>query len=188
MLDDIQLGDTNLRRCRNTEELLLTESLYSQAFPPEERRSLQERAHLLNKGSTLYYRVERKNQPIGLLHAWQLENCLFIEHLAIDPTERNHGLGSRIISSITHQTSKPCLLEVEPHDGAIASRRIAFYERLGFSILEKDYLQPAYEGSNGQSLPLYLMGKGSSGNPNEAALFTETIHREVYGANNTQIR
>ena len=39
----------------------------------------------------------------------------------------------------------------------IAERRVKFYERNGFSILKKDYIQPSY-GDGKNALNLFLMG------------------------------
>ncbi len=181
MLDGKKIRDSVLLRCRIPQELQLTEALYAEAFPPAEQRALADRERQLQLGIAHYYRLERQGAPIGLLHLWHLSNCLFIEHLALAPSERNRGLGGEILRTLLQQSTAPCLLEVEPHDGAMASRRIGFYERLGFSILLDDYLQPSYAGPEGEPLPLYLMGCGGTALQTKARDFANSIHRQVYG-------
>ena len=67
------------------------------------------------------------------------------------------------------------LLEAEPPLTEIARRRIGFYERAGFEIIDADYIQPPYE-ETGRGVPLYLMAY------NKGGIDTKSATRLLYGA------
>ena len=103
-----------------------------------------------------------------------------LRHFAIDPTLRNGGYGSRVMQHLLAQLDRPLVLEVEVPEDELTRRRVAFYERQGFRICDKDYVQPPYR-TGGASLPLYLMVAGDA----SAELPTledvrKGIYREVY--------
>ena len=52
---------------------------------------------------------------------------------------------------------QPIYFEVEPETlSEIAGRRINYYERNGFQVVKRDYLQPPYHREE-QGVPLYIM-------------------------------
>ena len=63
----------------------------------------------------------------------------------------------------------------------MAGRRIDFYRRNGFDVVETDYIQPAYK-AGGDQLPLWIMahGKMDSHQVQEAI---STIKTEIYHNN-----
>ena len=81
-----------------------------------------------------------------------LPGCLFIgisevfylEHLAVFAEMRNKKIGQQILDWVKEQLQGVRLLEVEPAETEMATRRIHYYERNGYRILDRNYLQPPY--------------------------------------------
>lgn len=158
--------------------------LYISSFPPEERRTRDNFHKTLTSNPFCQLRLIRTEniiRPKGFLIQWNISpHHIFIEHFAIEPEYRNQGIGEACIKAITNtaiQTNSSIWLEVEPPEREIASRRIHFYERAGFKIIDTEYLQPPYE-IGGQALPLFLMAF----NPQhgEQIQTAPLIHKIVY--------
>ena len=71
---------------------------------------------------------------------------------------------------------KPQLLEVEPAVEEMACRRIGFYERNGYAVLYKDYVQPSYTADE-DACPLWIMGTDACP---EIETYIERIKETVY--------
>ena len=95
------------------------------------------------------------------------------------PQLRNHRIGGKVLTHMEQHFPQLQLLEVEPPTDEITRRRIAYYERNGFRILNRDYLQPPYSRPSDENpgFPLWIMGRGTAGNIEENI---RTIHQEVY--------
>ena len=114
-----------------------------------------------------------------MITTWNFKNFVYIEHFVIDPTLRSHGLGSRALKVLQQAIgNRPLLLEVEPeHISEEAARRIKFYDRIGFKVISRSYVQPPYD----TYLPpvhLWLMSTDGSTDAEEASLL---LHTQVYG-------
>ena len=121
------------------------------------------------------------NSPklLGLLTTWHFEEFIYIEHFAIDPTLRSQGYGSEALKAFIHEHGKPIVLEAEPPTDALSIRRIKFYERIGLTLYDFPYMQPAYT-EDSHPVELRLMGTIDT----EATPLTDVeqqLHREVYG-------
>lgn len=160
------------------------EDLFVTAFPENERRPLEkQRTHIDSHPRFSCLLVSEDERPVGFITVWDFGSFRYGEHFAIDPTLRNGGFGARTVQALLSQNDRPFVLEVELPDTELSRRRIGFYERQGFRVWTKDYVQPPYREGD-EPLPMYLMiaSDGKSG-----ALDTDevvrTIHREVYGYN-----
>ena len=178
--------------------------VYLQSFPLDEQRPIKSIAHLLTEEPryTMHAIIDDNyvtelqansqkpkansqrpiaNSPkaLGLLTTWHFEEFIYIEHFAIDPTLRSQGYGSEALKAFIHEHGKPIVLEAEPPTDALSIRRIKFYERIGLTLYDFPYMQPAYtEDSN--PVELRLMGTIDT----EATPLTDVeqqLHREVYG-------
>ncbi|KGO01865.1 acetyltransferase [Porphyromonas gulae] len=159
--------------------------LYTTSFPAEERRSYDNflRTVLSDPSCSLFLIGERDvaEEAKGFIINWTLAPELsFIEHFAIAPEWRNRNIGQTAIEMMTALalSSDSCvLLEAEPPLTEIARRRIGFYERAGFEIIDTDYTQPPYE-EDGRGVPLYLMAynKGEI----DAKSATKLLYGTVY--------
>lgn len=142
--------------------------LYVSAFPADERRPVSQMPPC--DSAFRFYAIE----DAGLLTAWAFDGFTYIEHFAIFPEMRGSGIGSLALSELPD----PVILEVEPpEESSDARRRIGFYERNGFHLLDVDYIQPPYSpGLN--PVRLKLMLRGDLKIPVQDVV--QTIHNRVY--------
>lgn len=72
------------------------------------------------------------------------------------------------------------LLEVEPAVGdEVAKRRVEYYRRNGYKVLEKDYIQPSYH-KHEDACSLWIMGNNDS---DSLPQYIERIKEDVYRRN-----
>lgn len=168
----------NLYLCVNMELRISKPSevlreLYELSFPPEERRDWF-RLPLDTPAFKLMAIVdEASGDEIGLITVWQFEGFSYVEHFAVNPNLRGAGLGSKVLE----QLQGPVILEVEPVGSTPeAERRIRFYERNGFRVLDVHYVQPPYSPGLPE-LELRLMLRGDIADIDKAI---KTIHKNVY--------
>lgn len=131
-------------------------SLYKSAFPPAERRTLEQQKRVLENPAYHFNPIQREKHEVGFLAWWDLGEFNYVEHFAVDSTMRGKGIGSVVIKTFLEEHDKPVLLEVDPPEDDIAKRRIALYERLGFVLSDISYQQPPYE-RDGLLIPLRIM-------------------------------
>lgn len=180
-LDGLNVGEVYLTRAASDEELSQTESLYEASFPREERRDFVSRSSLLKQGKAQYYTIEKEGEgSIGLLHCWFLPSAFFIEHFALAPITRNHGIGGTLLNEVLDRVGKPCVLEVDPPTDDISRRRLLFYKRHGFSIVMQNYVQPPYHASDPEEFPLYLLGGGKGVAQMNVKQVLNELHGKVY--------
>lgn len=153
--------------------------LYLTSFPSDERR---ESSELMNIAHTEGYKLMSfaiDDQLIGILEIWDFSNFLFLEHLAVKPEHQKKGYGSMVLQHLLSSiTEKPVLLEAETPNDDISRKRIAFYERAGFSVLNIDYSQPPYYPGK-QSVPMLLLSNHPVSHSNVSS-FIDIITKKVY--------
>lgn len=136
--------------------------LYVESFPLDERRSWHDIILLASNINSPYsfYSITLDNGSLaGMVSLWNLGEALYVEHLAISPSLRNMGIGSKVIDFVIAQAGTlPTLLEVEPAEiGELQRRRINFYNRHGFHpYSDYEYTQPPYT-PDGNDVKLMLM-------------------------------
>ncbi len=160
--------------------LTFIRSVYEASFPQDERRPFNECIGLL---STPHYGMEAvflDDAPAGFIAFWRLREYVFIEHFAMSAGVRGRGAGSAALREFMRRHAGPVVLEVElPESGENARRRIAFYERLGFSLCDAEHVQPPYT-PQGRSVPLRFMScPGPLDTPSLNA-FREALFTHVY--------
>lgn len=172
----------NLRRITSAEDkdFMKLAELYIEAFPPEERREISQLEKLLNSRPEMFCNaVECDGKLAGLFVYWNFGDFWYLEHLAVYADMRNHKIGQQVLDFAKDHLIGTRLLEVEPDDEDMAVRRIKYYQRNGYKILAKDYVQPSYDGVR-PALPLWIMGNEEY---TDAALLRkhiETIKERVY--------
>lgn len=172
-----------LQRIIRAEEVIFQRliPLYTESFPEKERRDMEQLKMMLSTESAMYFHAVKKDGIlVGLLVYWDFETFYYIEHLAVFDEWRNQGIGSEILSWVTRNLNRECILEVEPDTTDIAIRRICYYQRNGFRILDKTYLQPSYH-QNGEPFPLWIMGNGSEISLNMLKKQLRILKEKVYG-------
>lgn len=123
--------------------------------------------------------IANSQKLLGLLTTWHFEEFIYIEHFAIDPTLRSQGYGSEALKAFIHEHGKPIVLEAEPPTDALSIRRIRFYERIGLTLYNFPYMQPAYT-EDSHPVELRLMGTLDT-ETTPLPLVSQILHREVYG-------
>ncbi len=145
-------------------------ALYEDAFPVEERRLWNPRP----AGLRLHEAYDDSGVFKGFITTWLLPgDVTYVEHLAIHPDMRGHGVGGEIIDALPGKV----ILEVELPLTHEAQRRIGFYERHGFvAATECEYVQPPYAPGL-PSVPMLLMCRGDV----DAEMTALLLHTMVYG-------
>ena len=146
-------------------------------FIRAERRDYEQALAVFDHKSYTAYLLVHKEETVGFLTAWQFPHFTFLEHFVIFEPYRCHGLGALAIEQAKSLLA-PLVLEVEPPESVMATRRLGFYKRLGFCENPFPYLQPSYHESE-SAIPLLLLSY-----PHVLADFQATvtqIYETVYG-------
>ena len=134
--------------------------LYEEAFPRSERRPWSDLEQLIGEqGAYHFFLLEHPELGVvGFVTLWHFDDFYYGEHFAILPQLRNHRLGEQTLHTVKKYIGRePLYFEVEPETlSEIAGRRINYYERNGFQVVKRDYLQPPYHHDE-QGVPLYIM-------------------------------
>lgn len=155
------------------------EQLMIYSFPCEEYRSLEELRKYTDHKANFYNNIIfNDDTPIGLITYWYFETFYYVEHFAIDQTQRNGGYGKSVLNHLCQLLELPIILEVEEPKEEMAQRRIGFYQRHGFCLSETPYLQPPYRKGD-DYLPMRLMTYNLACNK-ELDSIKNKIYREVY--------
>ncbi len=147
--------DVQLRTIKTKSQLQLIHELYTTAFPPEERRSDEGLTEQLNAPDCRVDLIYVGERYAGFCIWWQFEGFAFLEHLAIDPQFRGKGTGERVMKILRATARGILLFEIEPPCEGDALRRLNFYLKNGFYLLDKPYRQPSYH--QGEELDMKLM-------------------------------
>lgn len=156
------------------------ESRYLNDFPEVERREVEDLIRLLNaeESPITLEAILCKDDFVGFISYWHLPQFIYLEHFAIDPNKRSNGIGRQVIGQIQKRFSGArFVLEAEPPTDHITTRRIKFYERLGFTLSDIPYIQPSYR-ADGESIPLRIMTLRFSQPIDEGEL--DDLRRYVY--------
>ncbi len=133
--------------------------LYQEAFPECERRDLDTLKQLIcNEQKMFFCQILHNNTECGLLIYWLFDTFCYVEHLAVNTATRGNGTGSATLEALKQRyANRPIVLEVEPlSDDDATQKRIAFYQRNGFTIADTTYQQPPYRKGE-QPFPLWIM-------------------------------
>jgi ribosomal protein S18 acetylase RimI-like enzyme len=151
-------------------------SRYEKTFPEDERRSKEQFLDLAENPDVFVFLIKNEDETIGYCVIWELSNFYFLEHFEVFEEFRNQKFGEKILESLQEKFEK-MILETEPDSlSEIAARRLQFYQRNGFEIVEKNYLQPSY-GEGKSSLHLFLMANFE---PENVETLIQEIHKIVY--------
>lgn len=157
------------------------EQLLVASFPVEEYRELAELRNYTDTLTHFYCNIILDDTtPVGLVTYWELRNFYYIEHLAINPNQRNGGYGHELLHYLAHFLKRPIVLEVEHPTEEMAQRRIHFYQRQGYVLWDKEYFQPPYRVGYSK-LPMRLMVQGDLSPEKDFEMVNAQLHRVVYG-------
>ena len=150
-----------------------------QSFPLAEYRSFADTQALLSRGDYELLVHADADGIIGLIAHWKLDDFLFVEHFAVSEPRRGNGIGGTLMKAYISEAMRPVILEVEADDSPIARRRIAFYQRLGFTLSTFGYEQPCLQGGESH-IPLLLMHSPAFVSDELLQQAREQIFRIVY--------
>ena len=149
------------------------------SFPPDEHRPREEQRALLQNPRYALHTIEEDGRVVAFAAVWQFSDFLFIEHLAVEESHRNRGLGAALLARLRAESNLRLCLEVELPENDLSRRRIAFYARNGFSFNAYPYMQPPI--SKGRApVPLRLMSTGGPLTEAEFEAVRDTLFKEVY--------
>ncbi len=170
-------------RVINPADLDSISELYQDSFPPEERRDFFELKQLISEDELFINQIIIENKKVaGLCIFWVFSEFVFIEHLAVNPELRGIGIGEGTLS-VLRDKFKVLILETELPFDEMSKRRIKFYERNGFGLLEQQYFQPSY-GNNKPEVELKIMctNKNISNEKLDEYLFQiwKKVYRKIF--------
>lgn len=148
----------SIKRVRTSDkEYAFAEQLLMTAFPPEEHRELETQRDFTDNNELFYNNIILENDiPMGIVSFWNFNDFYYIEHFAISPDYRNGGCGKKVLEYLNQQISAPIVLEVELPETEMSKRRINFYKRIGYKLIQEEYYQPPYRKQDNK-LPMFLM-------------------------------
>ena len=93
------------------------------SFPAEEYRTYDEQKALLDHTAYEIYVLPDSDETAikAFIAAWNFDSFALFEHFAVNPTYRNHGIGSKFLGKLVRMFGKMVCLEVEPPNNEIAS-------------------------------------------------------------------
>lgn len=166
-----------------SKDIIFAKEIYYNSFPKNEIRNFDLLLEMVGRKELdffIIYSIEKETKPIGIVSLWRFKEFLFIEHFAIEKSLRNKGYGSKVITKIIQDNSLPILIEIEPPTTQKALKRIEFYKRLNFSLLDFHYIQPAYsEAQKPIELKLMVSSKKWFNSRNTQKAIRE-IYKKVY--------
>lgn len=153
--------------------------LYTTSFPERERRDINSLEIVLADKRFHAVKFVINNGFAALMFYWQLGELIFLEHLAVTKEMQGKAIGRQMMEWLLNIPVPYFLLEVEHPFNEDSQRRIAFYERLGFSTNHYEYFQPPYRVTD-DPLPLLLMSLPAIDNVTTFRQLTKDLHKVVY--------
>ncbi|MBS4535653.1 GNAT family N-acetyltransferase [Clostridium sp. D2Q-14] len=153
--------------------------IYNSSFPEDEKRSIELQKKILKDSRYSFRPLKDKDEIVGFIAIWDLDDFIFIDHYAIDKKYRGKGYGKRFLKELLNEFNKMIVLEVEKPENDIAKRRIKFYEELNFYLNNFSYKQPAYE-KNKKSVTLLVMTYPKSVDKDTFNKIKNKLYNDVY--------
>ncbi len=123
-------------------------SIYEKSFPiHEQRTAIQQEKAFASPAYHLDVYTEG-DQLLAFIAYWEMEEYIYIEHLAVNPDCRGQNIGTALLASFTADRNKTVLLEIDPLTDEVARRRLRFYEHVGFHMNELPHFHPPYREGN----------------------------------------
>ncbi len=156
-------------------------NLYVLAFPETERRNWAGFEYELDyEKHFCAHALMQDDTFVGLFNYWTFDRFCYVEHIAVAQGVRGQKIGTQAMEFFKQQTKLPIIIEVEMPKSITAIRRINFYEKLGFSVVNSHaYAQPPYEG-DGFLIPMQLMCNDTHFADTHFDLIKETLYERVY--------
>ena len=175
----IQRVQIIFKKIESAAEFEVTRNLYLSAFPPNERREFDELKKQIFNDECNVNLILAGEKVAGFVILWNFTDFIFLEHFAIEPGLRGLGIGENTLAEIMALYQKNIIFETEPPANEMARRRIGFYERNGFHLLERHYFQPSYDGIKPE-VELKLMSTNIDFPSETLDKYIQQIRKKVY--------
>ncbi len=157
-------------------------SIYKESFPENERRTREGQKKVLENPRYRLRAMEEDGEILAFLGYWNLDSCVFVEHLATTERCRGKGYGKQLVKEVIREAKSPLFLEIEPvtEKKPMTGRRAEFYKRLGFHPNSFLYLQMPLKPLD-SPVRLWIMSHGRPVTEEEFKPYKEEIYEKVYG-------
>jgi len=130
----------------NKEELtLLYKKDLVRDFPRAELKPLKGMLRLMDQDRYAPLQITDRGEHVGYAMVWLPPegSGALLEYLAVSPDLRNSGYGARILALLMERYGQvfgevEAPVSPDPAENALRQRRIGFYERCGFRLLDYD--------------------------------------------------
>jgi ribosomal protein S18 acetylase RimI-like enzyme len=164
----------------DSHEFIEAWKIYESSFSSDERRTFDLQKKLIGNKHYTFFSVLKDKARVAIIAQWDFEDFLFIEHLAVKNDMRCKGIGAELLKEYLAKNKEKIVLEVERSDTEIASKRIKFYEKIGFKLNNFDYIQPLY-GRDKNPVPMFLMTYPEKITDSEFTSIRKILRKVVYG-------
>lgn len=171
------------------------EKLYEAAFQPFQRTPYSTLRDGMRNGQILLHTTSEDTQ--GIL-CFSIVNCLssfvLLAYIATDTTKRSTGVGSKHMKQLLVEVQAKCpsaiamVAEIEStrdkniteEERKVRTRRLRFYQRLGFKRLKTDYVSPSYTGTADEECELIVYPFTSTFQCTKTSEIIKEIYLEAY--------
>lgn len=157
-------------------------NLYESSFPLHERRSREAQLRAFDDPKSCGRIITDENGDLAaILFYWLYGSNVYLEFLAVDPRMRGRNIGTAVVEKILAlHPGCTVILEIEPPEDELTSRRLHFYERLGFVSNPYPYIHPSYRrGEKAMPHRLTLLSHGRAISQTEFEDFREFMESTV---------
>lgn len=157
-------------------------SIYEESFPESERRTRDGQKRVLESPRYRLRAMEEDGEILAFLGYWNLDSCVFLEHLATTERCRGKGYGKQLVEEVIREAKLPLFLEIEPvtEKDPMTRRREEFYKRLGFHSNSFPYFQLPLKPADAP-VRLWVMSHGNTVTEEEFEIYKKEIYETVYG-------
>ena len=137
----IDIDEINLKEFKNS-----IYNKYTELFPEEEQRELNEIEETYNKGVEKFYKITSESKNIGFFMLEKINDNypFYLDYFAIFKEFQNQGYGSKalvkLLDRIGTNNGLICEIEKECLENPITIKRFDFYSKIGFKRTGSEYL------------------------------------------------
>lgn len=118
--------------------------LYETSFPIFEQRTTAQQELALKDSRYELVLFKQDDLFVGFVAAWIFEECVYIEHLAVNTQIRGRGFGSQMMQDFICSQDKVVILEIDPVVDEKSKARLRFYQKCGFKLNAYTHCHPPY--------------------------------------------